>query len=199
MYRRIVTVILVVSAMVVLAIVVLPRRGNAPTQTTNTVTTNAQTNTTTNAASVVGVVFSTNDEPDSLAKFRFTTRLPKAWVSQYDDANSMLMFSPLSAGQSDSGDTMVAITRVTGSSWPSGSGTVTSRTSNGHAVKVWNGGTVTAAWHERFDGWHRGETMLQAAVQVTSGKNGVYYQLTGGPGVSIPDWNMILEHIELTS
>jgi hypothetical protein len=151
----------------------------------------------TNAASVTGVVFSTTDEPDSQAKFRFTTRLPKAWISQYDTENGMLIFSPLSAGQTDSGDTMVVVTRVTGATWPNLSGTATSRTINGEAVKVWAEGTVTAAWHDRFDGWHRGETISQAAVQVTAGKNGVYYVLTGGPGVMQADWNMILEHIEL--
>ena len=131
---------LLVSALLVLAVVgiaVYSRHHTAPTQSTNT-TTNVSS--VTNAPSATGILFSTTDEPDSLALFHFSTRLPNAWISQYDGTNMMLLFSPLSAGQSDSGDTIIAATRLTGSTWPTvNGGVLTEKMIDVDAARGWAG------------------------------------------------------------
>jgi hypothetical protein len=93
----------------------------------------------------------------------------------------------------------VAVSRLTESTWPSVTGgTATAKTIDAHAAKEWTGLTVTSAWHDRFDGWHRGEPMRQLDLQVTSGKNGIYYRLTGGPGVSDTEWRTLRDHFQLS-
>ena len=197
MNRRISLTISLVIVLGVVAIVLWPRSSQAPTNTQNTTTANV--NKLTNTAVTGGVQFSTTDEPDSQASFSFRTTLPKGWISQYDQENVMIIFSPLSAGQGDSGDAVVAVSRLTGSTWPSVTGgTATAKTIDAHAAKEWTGLTVTSAWHDRFDGWHRGEPMRQLDLQVTSGKNGIYYRLTGGPGVSDTEWRTLRDHFQLS-
>jgi len=198
MNRRVSLTLSLVIVLGVVAMVLWPRASTAPTNTNTNKNGSSVTNTTpvTNSSVSGGVQFSTTDEPDSLASFTFRTTLPKGWISQFDQENTMIVFSPLSAGQADSGDVAVAVTRLTGATWPSGSGgTATAMTIDRHAAKEWSGMTVTAAWHDRFDGWHRGEPMRQLDLQVASGKKGVYYRLTGGPGVSDTEWRTIRDHL----
>lgn len=184
---------LTISALLVLGVATIifwPHPGQAPTTNVkNGVVTQQQE-----------VDFSTADIPESLQHFSFSTKLPAGWIGQFDQGNTMMTFSPLTAGQGDSGDTVVTVTRMTGSVWPSTTGgTFTATTIKTYPAHEWSGLTVTSAWHDRFDGWHRGEPIRQTDIQVQSGTRGVYYRLTGGPGVSDTEWRTIQDHLQLST
>lgn len=190
--------ILIVLATVVLIPTIMlsrPQEGEAPTNQENVNEGVVNQNTPTNTAVVqpAGVAFSTDDIPDAVNVFQFSTRLPERWIADFVAGEKTLTFYDPKVGV---GPATIIVQKLTQSTYPIGPGTATSVTVAGQAGKKYQG-TTTATIQKLASYWKVGQTYTQIDIP-TSATAKAFYHILIGSGVTTEQVELFQTEFRLT-